>query len=78
MSGYKQVMLPVLIDANGRVIGFKELDGDETLIPTFSVNSLGAVVGLVSPTGNDFLVVSSAAPINSDGRADGTIYIQTV
>ena len=37
----------------------------------------GAVVGLVGPSGSDFLVVSSSAPNNADGRPDGTIYIQT-
>lgn len=37
----------------------------------------GNATGLVGPTG-DFLVVSSAAPSNADGRPNGTIYIQTV
>lgn len=37
----------------------------------------GAVTGLVGPSGSDFLVVSSSAPSDSDGRPDGTIYIQT-
>lgn len=37
----------------------------------------GAVTGLVGPSGSDFLVVSSNAPNNADGRPNGTIYIQT-
>jgi len=37
----------------------------------------GEVTRLVGPTG-DFLVVSSTAPSNGDGRPNGTIYIQTV
>ena len=34
----------------------------------------GSVVGLVGPSGSDFLVVSADAPSDADGRPDGTIY----
>lgn len=37
----------------------------------------GAPVGLVGPSGSDFIVVSEDAPSDADGRPDGTIYIQT-
>jgi hypothetical protein len=40
-------------------------------------DSSGAITGLMGPDGKQFLVVSSSAPSNSDGRPDGTIYIQT-
>lgn len=39
----------------------------------------GKVIGLIgSSTAQELLVISSSAPNNNDGRADGTIYIQTV
>lgn len=47
MSGFKQVMLPVLVDSNGSVIGFKELDGDETMIPRYSPD----LTALLKPDG---------------------------
>lgn len=47
-------------------------------VPQFSLDpTTGAVTGLVGPSGSDFLVVSSSAPNNADGRPNGTIYIQT-
>ena len=48
---------------------------------TFSYDGNGRASGLRGPFGpgvaGEFLVVSSDAPDNDDGRADGTIYIQT-
>jgi hypothetical protein len=37
----------------------------------------GSFVGIAGPDGRRVLVVSSSAPSNSDGRPDGTIYVQT-
>lgn len=45
---------------------------------TALTNASGDAVGLAGPNGKDFVVVSSSAPNNSDGRPDGTIYFQTV
>lgn len=54
----------------------EELTRDtEVSIATFAQDpTTGAVTGLVGPSGSDFLVVSSSAPNNADGRPDGTIY----
>jgi hypothetical protein len=41
------------------------------------VDASGSILGLAQPNGGRFLVVSTVAPINADGRPDGTIYIQT-
>lgn len=39
-------------------------------------NAQTASVGDIKSGGKDLIVVSTAAPNNSDGRPDGTIYIQ--
>lgn len=50
-------------------------DGAEWQHPMLATDpTTGAVTGLVGPSGSDFLVVSSSAPNNADGRPDGTIY----
>lgn len=40
------------------------------------VDATGAITGLARSGENRFLVINSAAPSNSDGRANGTIHIQ--
>jgi len=52
--------------AGSNVIGANLLGGDEVVATT---NLTGGSVNIV---------VSSTAPVNGDGRSDGTIYIQTV
>jgi hypothetical protein len=37
----------------------------------------GAIIGLAHVDGRRILVIAAAAPVNADGRADGTIYVQT-
>ena len=48
---------------------------------TYSYDESGNASGLRGPFGpgvtGEFLVVSASAPDNDDGRADGTIWIQT-
>lgn len=39
-------------------------------------DSSGKFTALVGTDGKDVIIISSAAPSASDGRADGTIYIQ--
>lgn len=54
---YMKSGVPWLYDEEtGDIVGFKDPDGGEHLLPEF--------------------VVSSEAPSDSDGRRDGTIYIQ--
>lgn len=42
-----------------------------------AIDTAGKLAGLKGPDGIDFLVVANTAPVNGDGRPDGTIYIQT-
>ena len=44
---------------------------DEKIVALYSTNIAGNANGLIGPDGKEFLVVSSAAPNNADGRADG-------
>jgi len=37
----------------------------------------GDIEGMVGPDGQLVIVISADAPSDADGRADGTIYIQT-
>lgn len=41
------------------------------------LDAYGAIIGLAHIDGRRVLVIASAAPSNADGRADGTIYVQT-
>lgn len=59
MSGHRLAQLAWLVSPDGRPIGIKETDGDETFIPTFNANFTGLlkpdgttlVLGGTSPTG---------------------------
>ena len=47
----------------------------------YDPNSRGAPAAIVTDTANitpGIVVISANAPVNADGRPDGTIYIQTV
>lgn len=65
-----------VVDDNGEVVSYRKDNNAETPIARMATDASGNVTGLVGPDG-DFLVVSSYAPSDSDGRPDGTIYIQT-
>lgn len=65
-----------VVDDNGEVVSYRKDNNAETPIARMATDASGNVTGLVGPDG-DFLVVSSSAPSDSDGRPDGTIYIQT-
>lgn len=67
---------------------FQDLDGSVTIqdntgaitrggTAVAKVDGTGKTVGIVGKDGVDFLVVSAIDPVNTDGRPDGTIYIQT-
>jgi len=58
-----------LQDEDDNVIGYQKDPKTVVRIPSFDP--------LSSPAGGT-VVISSAAPVNADGRPDGTIYIQTV
>ena len=47
-------------------------------VATYSVDVNGVITGLKGMTSaDDFLVVSNLPPVDTDGRPNGTIYIQT-
>lgn len=67
---------------------YQDLDGSVTIqddsgavskgaVAVVKVDGTGNPVGVIGKDGNDFIVISQIAPINADGRPDGTIYIQT-
>lgn len=67
--------MDIVVDDKGDLVGFVGQGRSPTMMAKYSLDpTTGAVTGLVGPSGSDFLVVSSSAPNNDDGRPDGTIY----
>lgn len=69
MSGYRLGQLAWLIDKNGRPVGVKEADGDETFFPAFNAN----FTALVKPDGT-FLSLGSGGTDPSSGTAGASAY----
>lgn len=57
MGGYRTAPAVLLIDANGRPVGFKEFDGDEIMFATLSDDQ----ASLVLPDGSTVLMAATGA-----------------
>lgn len=64
------------IDTTGGVPYIAPVAPNQRYGAQVEVDSSGTVIGLAHPNGGRFLIIGGVAPNNSDGRADGTVYIQ--
>lgn len=69
------VPIDLLKSRDESACGFKTDAGSQRHLAVYTVNQDGNPTGLTDPNGADFLVVSTTAPSDDDGRPDGTIYL---